>query len=564
MLFILFQILFLPFKIIYFIYLRISVLLFSRGNHIYIHLPSKFSKSVKSTLVQFFSDEEEDILLFEYLMNFEKIIKNDKIKYVSLFIPSQLDYGYAELYQIITSLEKLKSSGKEIRAYTPRGDLKNLLLLSYSDKRFIPEYAEFSIILPSSENYFFGGLFKKLGIEIESYTSGAYKSYSETYTRDKFSKEAKSNLAQLIRSIRTQILEILYENTKIDSSFFKKINIQAVNLKNEKFITEFLDEENFTNHYTKENYDSEKDDLTKRISLRGSDFYFKLKAFKFIKKKLKKLVILPISGAINLGKESSKDLKSDKIESYSLSLTLRELREDESIDTVILEIDSPGGSAEASEIIHREILKLKAKKKVIAYFQNVAASGGYYIATASDKIYSTPLTITGSIGAFLIRGNLKSFYNRLGITKDRIEFYPLRDIYSEYGELSEESKQYLNSEIKRVNGIFYQRVIDSRKKSLKEMSKLGEGRVFTGKTFLASGMVDGNLSLIQLLNQLEEESNQKFEYSYFTSTQSLRASLRENIGVLTSILKWKNEINKYKFDNQFDYYSYVSEKFYKD
>ena len=221
-------------------------------------------------------------------------------------------------------------------------------------------------------------------------------------------------------------------------------------------------------------------------------------------------------------------MKSDAIHAYPVLAALKSLREDKSIKGVIIEIDSPGGSAFASELIYQEILKLKKKVKVYAYFQNVAASGGYYIASACDKIISNPLCITGSIGTVMIRPNLKKLYNDYGISKQRIEFYPLREIFSEYGQLSSESKEFLTEEIARVNGQFYERVMLSRKKTLKELETLAQGRVFTGKSFLASNMVDSTQSFLETVEELKKDLGlDQVLIQYLPSIYSFKSMIRE-------------------------------------
>ena len=229
-----------------------------------------------------------------------------------------------------------------------------------------------------------------------------------------------------------------------------------------------------------------------------------------------------------MGKKEEDEMKSDAIHAYPVLAALKSLREDKSIKGVILEIDSPGGSAFASELIYQEILKLKKKVKVYAYFQNVAASGGYYIASACDKIISNPLCITGSIGTVMIRPNLKKLYNDYGISKQRIEFYPLREIFSEYGQLSSESKEFLTEEIARVNGQFYERVMLSRKKTLKELETLAQGRVFTGKSFLASNMVDSTQSFLETVEELKKDLGlDQVLIQYLPSIYSFKSMIRE-------------------------------------
>jgi protease-4 len=168
-----------------------------------------------------------------------------------------------------------------------------------------------------------------------------------------------------------------------------------------------------------------------------------------------------------MGNKSEEDLKEGNIHAYPVIELLRSWTERDEIKVIIFEIDSGGGSAFASELIYREIKKLKVNKKIYAYFQNISASGGYYIGCAADEIISSPYCITGSIGTVLVRPNLKGLYDKLELSKDRIEFYPGREIFSEYGKLTSYSKNFLNEEIERVKNQFYNVVCLSRNKEIK-------------------------------------------------------------------------------------------------
>jgi len=207
---------------------------------------------------------------------------------------------------------------------------------------------------------------------------------------------------------------------------------------------------------------------------------------------------------------------------------LRDLRDDDSIKAIVLEIDSGGGSATGSEQIYSELLKINQDKLTYAYFQNVAASGGYYIASACNKIYSSPYSVTGSIGAVMVRPNLKGLYEKLGIKKDRIGFYPMREIFSEYGEPTKEGKNFLTSEIKRVTSRFYEVVMKNRNIDLKELEPKAGGRIFSGIDFLKMKMVDSNSSFLEMLSDIKTELKLiDPEIVYMIPEYSFKAFVRE-------------------------------------
>lgn len=525
------SILLLPFRLIRFFYF-ILFTPFQKGNHVMVKIPERFASYSKTSIVEWIMGQDAEVLFIDFLNDLELIANSDKIKKVSFYIPSEPEFGMAELSNLASQIEKIKSKGIETSGYAASGDIKSLYLLSFMQKRFSSISGEFLVLLPAIESFFFGNLFKKLGVKVESFASGPYKSFAEMFNRNSFSLPAKENLTMLIRSIKSQILETFYDNTKLESKILKRPILTAKYLLEIGFLNGFVEEENFLENYCNKDFEELNDTasnvLDKEATLRNVHFLHRKKKFEIFRKKKNKLIILPLKGNISMGKKNEDEIKSDAIHAYPLIAVLRSIRKDKSIKGIIFEIDSSGGSAFASELIYQEIMKLKKDKKVYAYFQNVAASGGYYIAAACDKIISNPLSITGSIGTVMVRPNLKKLYNEYGISKQRIEFYPLREIFSEYGQLSTESKDFLTDEIKRVNGQFYERVMLSRKKTLKDLENLAEGRVFTGKSFLASSMVDSNQSFMDTVEELKKELGlTNLLVQYLPSVYSLKSMLRE-------------------------------------
>ncbi|MBK8395544.1 MAG: signal peptide peptidase SppA [Leptospiraceae bacterium] len=555
--------LFLPFRLIRFIYF-LTFGLFHRGNHLLIEIPSKFASYRKTSIVEWVTGKDSEVLFLDFLNDLDLIAKSKRVKKVSFFINADLEFGMAEMSNIASMIEKIKTKGIETSGFASSGDIKSLYLLSFVQKRFSTPYSEFTVLLPAVESFFFGNLFKKLGVKVDSFASGPYKSFAESFNRNSFSIPAKDNLTMLIRSIKTQLLDAFYDNTKLESKILKRPILTSTYLKEIGFLNGFLEEENFRENFCNKDYEeldaTGSNEIDTETSMSDVKFFNQKKNFRIFPKKKKKIVILPLKGNIGMGKKEEYEIKSDAIHAYPVLAALKNLREDKSIKGVILEIDSPGGSAFASELIYQEILKLRKNVKVYAYFQNVAASGGYYIASACDKIISNPFCITGSIGTVMIRPNLKKLYNKYGVSKQRIEFYPLREIFSEYGQLSPESKDFLTKEIKRVNGQFYERVMLSRKKNLNELESLAQGRVFTGKSFLASSMVDSTESFLGTVEELKKDlALEQTEIQYIPSIYSLKSMVREFRFGLSMLFNPKNILTALKADKGIQLKSEVAE-----
>lgn len=538
------NILFLPLRLIQYLYYILWVP-FRSGKAIYIKIPKKFSNYKKTSLVELITGKDSSPLLLDFLYDLELVSKSKRIDKV-FFTAGEMDFGLAELSNICSAIEKIKANGIKTIGFAEEGGLKTLYLLSYMEERYSTQSSEFMVLLPALESFFFGGFLKKIGIEVEGFASGPYKSLAEQFNRTGFSKPAKENIQSLLSSIRKQIAEVFLKNASLKEEDLYTPIIPATNLKEIGFLQGFIDGEDFEKNYYYKNFTGETTDLdSKPGSISHVHFFENKKNFSLFPEKLTKIIVLPLKGNISMGKEEE-EFKSDAINAYPVIAALREIAEDSKIKGLILEIDSGGGSAFASELIYKEILKLKKKNiQIVAYQQNVSASGGYYIACACDKIVSNPYCITGSIGTVMVRPDLKKLYTKLGITKERIEFYPLRDIFSEYGKVSPESKKYLKSEIDRVNHQFYDRVIASRKISEEELTKLAEGRVFSGKDFFDYKMADSNGTLMETISFLKETINKKrIEIIYEPGVYSIRSMVKEfrfGLSILTDPLKILND-----------------------
>jgi protease-4 len=205
-----------------------------------------------------------------------------------------------------------------------------------------------------------------------------------------------------------------------------------------------------------------------------------------------KIAIIYANGQINSGKSNNGAFGEESIGSDTVAAAIRKAREDKEIKAIILRIDSPGGSALASDIIWREVMLTKqAKKPFVASMSDVAASGGYYIAMAADKIVADPSTITGSIGVFTLKLNLSGLYREhLGINIETIKLAKNADIYSPYNNFSPEQMQKLQADMDQFYKGFIGKVAEGRKMSVEKVDEIAQGRIWTGLKGKELGLVD--------------------------------------------------------------------------
>ncbi|WP_244242807.1 S49 family peptidase [Leptospira bouyouniensis] len=460
-------------------------------------MPPVFEDSYKSFFVKKLQGKEETITRLELLVLLKTIEKNPKIKTVDISLPP-LEWTLSEFYEIRNELKNIREAGKTIRMFAKEGGLGSLLLLTAASEIYLAPESEFMILLPSAEPMFFGKFLKTWGIEVQAFASGPYKSFAESFTRGEFSKEARKNLETLVIDLRTVILTALTNGNQNLEPLFYRPMLSAEELLTEGVVQGIKTETEF--------FSSDR----KLFSPSYPTLYQKIKEFSLFPKRKQEVVILPIDGGITGGDYLHKNRENGKIEAFSLIPTLKALGEDKKIKAVILEISSPGGSAFYSEQIHQEILELKKSKLVTAYFKDTVASGGYYIATAADYITASPVCITGSIGAVSIRANLQKLYKKFHLNKEAVGFYPFRDIHSEFQPLSKQSVKYLESQIKKIEALFYKRVSEGRKIPISELPKIGMGRVYLPTT--ENQIVDSLGGLLDAISFVKEKLGGKAIY----------------------------------------------------
>jgi protease-4 len=199
-----------------------------------------------------------------------------------------------------------------------------------------------------------------------------------------------------------------------------------------------------------------------------------------------RIVILPIEGVIS---HQSNSIRGDTVE--NLVATINALKDQDDVKAVVLRINSPGGSIGAVQDIYGALQKLKEKKKIIvSSFGDVSASGGYYVASLSDKIYCQPGTLTGSIGVILQMPNIQGLLNKIGVSFEVIKSGEMKDAGSPFRQLRPEERAYFTEIMKDAFDQFYQAVKVGRKLEDAALKPLADGRVFSGRMALKNKLVD--------------------------------------------------------------------------
>ncbi len=424
--------------------------------------------------------------LNEILDNIKKAKNDANIKGIYLEL-TYVSAGIATIEEIREALIDFKKSGKFIIAYADYYAQKSYYLSSVADKIYLNPKGSIEFLGLRSEIMFYKGTFEKLGIEVQVFKHGKYKSYPEPYVNDKMSNENRSQISHLLKSVWAYTLKGISEQRKISIDKLNKLADRMVLLDADTCLaSNFVDSLFY------------KDQLNKQLlvlsgqSGKEPDFislgkYEKVQASSGEKAYAKaKIAVVYAQGEIVMGDEDEGEVSSNRI-----SKALRDARMDTSVKAIVFRINSPGGSSLASEIIWREVALAAKEKPVIASMGDLAASGGYYVSCAANKIMSSPNTITGSIGVYGMIPNVNPFFkNKLGITTDVAKTNEHSDFPTVFRPLNSEEKTLLQFEVDKVYNDFITRVSEGRGIGKTKIDEIAGGRVWSGSDAINIGLVD--------------------------------------------------------------------------
>jgi protease IV len=427
--------------------------------------------------------------LNEILANIRNAKSNDNIKGIYLDVTS-MPTGFASTEEIRNALLDFKKSKKFIIAYSEVYSQSAYYLASVADKVYLNPEGLLDFRGLSSELTFFKGALEKLDIEAQVIKVGTYKSAVEPFILDKMSDANRRQVTSFLGSMYDHLLTQVSKSRNIPKdSLFAIANNARLRNAQDAMDLKMVDglkykDEVLAELKSRTGIDPEKDIKSVNIA----DYPLKQKEGA---SSSNRIALVYANGEITGGEGSDEVIGSDRI-----SRAIRKARTDDKIKAVVLRINSPGGSALASDVIWREVVLTKKVKPIIVSMGDVAASGGYYIACAADSIFAQPNTITGSIGVFGIIPNMKNFFNnKLGVTFDGVKTGQYADLGTVSRPLTESERLIIQNEVNKIYSGFTQKVANGRKKSQAYIDSIGQGRVWSGTEALNNGLVDrlGNI-----------------------------------------------------------------------
>ena len=490
--------------------------------------------------------------LDDILASIKKAKESDKIK--GIYIENDyLNASFASLEEIRNALSDFKKSGKFIISYADNYSQGLYYLSSIADKIILNPQGTVEWKGLASAPIFYKTLLEKLGIEMQIFKVGAYKSAVEPYTSTQISQANEEQITSFLNSIWKKILGDVSMSRNIPINALNQYADQAIMLDSARRFVE-----------------------TKLVDT----LLYKNEAEEYLRAELgleakESIPTLNVTDAIHISRNVPKDKSGniiavyyahgdidgateDNINSQKTISDLKRLREDENVKAVVLRVNSPGGSAYGSEQIWHEVRLLKQQKPVIASMGDYAASGGYYISCAADSIIAQATTLTGSIGIFGIIPNLNSLADKIGVNFDIVKTNRFSDFAFPTRQMTDEEKNIMQMNINQGYRLFIQRCAEGRGMAPEAIEKVAEGRVWTGAEAQKLGLVDQiggiDLAIATASSMAGIESYTILEYpekkSFLASImedgipQYLEAKIKEDAGYYYECLHFIRNIEK--------------------
>jgi len=464
------------------------------------------------------NNKNESILIYDVLEAIRKAKEDDNIKGISIEVDN-LNAGITQIDDLRAAIQDFKKSGKFVYAYGNTVSQSSYYLGSVADQYYLNPSGGIELKGLSTEVTFFKDFAEKYGIGIEVIRHGKFKSAVEPFLRNDISPENKEQLSTLLNDIWDNTASKISASRKMDVNQFRTVVDSLYGMIPDQSLKYKLADKLIQK--------TEYDEMIKtKLSLKQDDKLNKISLNKYIDSfsdkdgSDEKVAILYASGSINNGDEYS-DIYSEKYIKY-----IKDLQDDKKVKAVVLRINSPGGSANASDEILFELQQLKKKKPLVVSFGDYAASGGYYIAMAADKIYSEPNTLTGSIGVFGVLPYFKDLANRNGVRSDIVATNANAAYYSSLNGLTPYGVTLMTKSVEGTYKRFVHFVTQNRKKSFEDIDAIGGGRVWSGTRAKQIGLVDDLGSLEDAVKFAAQKANLK---SYQVSSYPKKKTAFEQI-----------------------------------
>ncbi|GIU02660.1 signal peptide peptidase SppA [Shewanella sp. KT0246] len=440
------------------------------------------------------NDPEGEVLLSDIIYVIESATQDPRINTIVLQMSNLRAGGISKMTAIGNALNEFKEAGKTVVAFGNSYEQNQYFLASYANSIYLNNKGAVSLEGLSSYRLFYKSALEKLNVSTHVFRVGTFKSAVEPFIRDDMSAPAKEASSALLNDIWQNYESIVATNRKINENdivlspqrYLSKLdNVSGDSAQlamNMKWVDELVSDEAFRLAMVERVGTNKDGESYKQISF--SDYYAAVKPIPSLIEQ-DSVGIIVAKGNILNGKQ-----QAGQIGGESTSALLKKARFDDKVKAVVLRVDSPGGSAFASEKIRQEVIALKdAGKPVVVSMGSLAASGGYWISASADYIYATPTTLTGSIGIFGMFATFEKALSNWGINSDGVSTSEWAGI-SATRALDPNVSAVVQRHIEHGYHEFISLVAEERNMTLEQVDRIAQGRVWSGTRAVELGLVD--------------------------------------------------------------------------
>jgi protease IV len=437
--------------------------------------------------------------------------------------------GFAAAFAIRQMLEKLVLAGKTVVFYADGYSNLTLYLASVCTRVVTLSQAQLMTVGLAARVVFQKETLKKIGLEAEFERRAEYKNAPNTFSENTFTPAHREAMTALVGSVFSHWLETIAKGRNLTPEAVKTAVDNSPLLAHDGLETGLISQIAY------------EDELTKNAKPM-------LEVLRFAPApalrwgQAQRVALIEIAGTIADGESKNNPLPIPLIGGksaggYSLARAIRQAAQDEGIGAIVLAVNSPGGSALASEIIWREVVQAKRRKPVVAVMGDVAASGGYYVSCAANKILAAPATITGSIGVFNLHLNNAVLWEKIGFQPEVIKFAENADFFSPDRALNARERENMNKSVQHIYDVFKTRVADGRGLSMDAVEAVAKGRIWTGLQALENGLVDEIGSVFDALHVARGLAGLPEDADVQTLTPPAKYVVPTDLAAMTQILE---------------------------